>query len=86
MRQLSDAIETFSQAAERLDAAVLQAERRSAAQMEGAEAQGDMILRMRSEIETLKKRLGESAAPSRRAPDRERDREDERIEPYWAAG
>lgn len=84
MRQLSEAIETFSAAAERLDEAVLRAARRAEARADGAEAQGDVIVRLRSEIETLKQALetAQDAAPRQDAF----GARDERVAPSRAAG
>ena len=84
VKQLSEAIEKFSDAADRLDGALSRAERRAKARADGAEAQGDVILRLRGEIETLKRALDEAGKPVK--PSVALDAKDDRIEPGWAAG
>lgn len=99
MQKLSDAIDKFSGAAERLDRAVEKAVRRAAARADGAEAQGDVIIRLREEIVGLKKALQEAISrPAARGPaeparsqhreiqNRESSTEAERIEPAFASG
>lgn len=62
MEHLSAAIEAFSEAADRLDNAVQRATRRAAAREDGAEAQGEIILRLRDEVVELKQALEQSSS------------------------
>ena len=84
MKQLSDAIEKFSLAADRLDEAVLRAARRAEARADGAAAQGDVILRLRGEIDALKQALegpgGGALRPEPMNPN------NDRSEPSLASG